>query len=97
MTGSQGHRIVEEEDRGPAAGAGKWRLPAAELGHADDPQRTPVMAHDLAGVIDQASPVTGEETSLSHGVEISPRIDPVAQRHHRIVARTLGAAELEGR
>ena len=58
-----------------------------ELGHARDPQRTAVVAHDRAPVVDEAAAVPGEQAPTAHRVEVAPRVDAVTSGTHR---RTFG-------
>lgn len=83
VSGGQRDRVVEEEDRRPAVGPGQRHAPVAKLGQARDPQgRAAVVAHDLLGLIDDAAAVAGEQAAGAHRVQVSPRIHPVAARHH---------------
>jgi hypothetical protein len=40
-----------------------------------------VMANYLSGIIDQTSPVPGEQAPCRHGVEVTPRINPIPASH----------------
>ncbi len=61
--------------------------PIPELGHARDPQRTAVVAHDGALVVDETAAVPGEQAPTACRVDVAPRIDPVTSGTHR---RTFG-------
>jgi hypothetical protein len=51
------------------------------------------VAHDLLTVVDDAAAVASEQAASAHRVQIPPRINPVAARHHTIMSgRAFGAA-----
>jgi hypothetical protein len=78
VPGRQGDRVVEEEEGRPPPGLVERVAPPAERRQADDPERAPVVAHDLAPIVDEAAPVAGEQPAAGRRVEITPRIDAVA-------------------
>jgi hypothetical protein len=54
-----------------------------------------MVAHDLLVLVDDAPAVPSEQAAGTHCVQIPPRIDAVAARHHTIMpARDLGERAL---
>jgi hypothetical protein len=94
VSGGQRDSVVEEEDRRPAVGPGQRHAPVAKLGQAGDPQRrAAVVAHDLLALVDDAAAVASEQAAGAHRVQVPPRINSVAARHHTIMsARDFGAS-----
>jgi hypothetical protein len=81
VAGGESNGLVEEEERGPGAGLGERMLPISELEPASDPGVGLMMANDLPFVVDETAAVAGEGPPWRDGMEIAPRVDPVAKRH----------------
>ena len=60
-------------------------IPIAKLGTTGDPQWSFVMPGQSAIVINQATPVPGEEATRFDGVKIPPRVNPIPKRHSVLV------------
>ena len=100
MSRSERNCVVEEEQRCPPPGASKGPTPIAELGSAGDPQRTSVVAHDALVAINHASPVAGEHSPRSDGMQITPRVHAVPARvgsiHRGHCSPRVGRGEVTG-
>ncbi len=83
VAGSQGHRLVEKEQRGPVPGTIERRAPALILGQTHDPQRTLVVADQAGVVVHQAASIAGEQAPRRHRVKIAPGVDPIPSGHSR--------------
>jgi hypothetical protein len=81
MAGGKRSGVIEEEQRCPCPRRCERMRPPLIFGTTDDPQRPSVMAHDLAGVINEAAAVAGEQPTRGDGVEVTPRVNSVAPRH----------------
>lgn len=73
--------VVEEEDGCPVSGSVKRTSPTLVLQLADDPKRASMVSRQLTVLVDETSAVSGEETAVAHGVEITERIHPVPHTH----------------
>ena len=82
MTGSEGSRLVEEEQLGEPPRLQQWPAqPAAELEPAADPPLSVIAAADAAVLVVEAAPVSVDQPTPRLGDEIAERRDPVLQRH----------------
>ncbi len=84
MTRSQRHCIIEEEERRPRAGSLERMTPPLVVEETRDPQHATMMAGEVAAIIDQTAPVSGEQPSLGYSMEVAPWVDPVTPRHRGI-------------
>jgi hypothetical protein len=55
--------------------------PALVFGDTGDPERTAVVPDELTIIVDQTSPIAGEQSAFRDGVKITPRVDPVTTWH----------------
>ncbi len=81
MSGCESYRVIEEKQWGPSASSSKWRPPRFVPSQARYPERTLMVAHDLAIAIYQAATVAGKQSAGVDGVNITPRIDSVPAGH----------------
>jgi hypothetical protein len=81
MTRRQRHRIVEEEDRGPLSRCVEWMPRALIFGDTGDPELAAVVPGDLTDIVDQTSPIAGEQTPFPYGMKVAPGVDPVTTWH----------------
>src|SRR5258706_8681421 len=81
MSGRKGDCVVEEEERSPPVRLVQRVAPAAKLRHADDPQRTVVMAGERPRVVDEAAAISGEAHPLRHRMQVPERVDTVPTGH----------------
>ena len=65
---SQRDRIIQEEERCPRARPIEWVSPSLVLEKTRDPERPTMMTGEMAAIIDQTAPVTGEHPSLGDGM-----------------------------
>jgi hypothetical protein len=82
----QRHRLVPEEQRGPAPWLPFRSHPALVLQDTGDPPAYLPRPHDLPIAV-HASPVAHEEAPLVDGDDLAPRVHPIPVRHPTIVAR----------
>jgi hypothetical protein len=68
MAGGEGNGIVEKEKRRPGVRLSKGMLPALVPELTADPEVATVVTDKATRVVDQTSPVPGEETALVHSV-----------------------------
>lgn len=92
VTRREGNRVVEEEDRRPPVRFVERMLPVRERGQTGDPELPAVMASELAGRVDQAAAVPGEQSAVGNGMEIAPGVDavPAGRRGHAVLRRRRG-------
>jgi hypothetical protein len=96
VAGGESDGLVEEEERGPCAGPGERMFPISELEPARDPGVGLMMANDFAFVVDETAAVAGEGPPWRDGMEIAPRVDPVAKRHFQSASQAAMAWPISG-
>ena len=81
MARRQRDRVIQKEERGPASRPRQRPPPVLEPGLTDDPKRRTVVSDNILVIVDDTATVTGEQSTATGSVQISPRVDTVAPGH----------------
>ena len=72
--------VIKEEQWCPSARSSKGHPPASELCLTDDPELAAVVADDVLGPVDDAAPISCEQTAAGLRMEVAPGVYSVASR-----------------